>query len=102
MTIKICTIVAALASLTACQTFKPAEKTADQLAKENYICDAKKLQTLVGEQANENTGELALKKSYAKTLRWIAPDTAVTKDYRRDRLNINYDESMKIQRVSCG
>ncbi len=79
-------IIAAAVTLTGCSTFRPAEKTPEQIAKANYICNAKELQVLVGEQANDNTGELALKKSYAKTLRWIPPNSAVTSDYRQDRL----------------
>lgn len=102
MTAKLLTIAAIAITVTGCSTFQPAKKTPAQIAKANYICDAKELQVLIGEQANDNTGKLALKKSYAKKLRWIPPNSAVTMDYRKDRLNISYDDEMKIQKVSCG
>lgn len=34
--------------------------------------------------------------------RIIAPMTAVTMDYREDRLNIEYDDNRRITRVYCG
>lgn len=102
MNAKMVAMIVIATALSGCSTFRPAEKTPEQLAKANHICDAKELQVLVGEQANDNTGKLALKKSHAKTLRWIAPDSAVTMDYRQDRLNISYDDKMQIQQVSCG
>ncbi len=102
MNAKLPTIIITAIAISGCSTFKPAAKTPEQIAKADYVCDAKELQVLIGEQANDNTGKLALKKSYAKTLRWIPPNSAVTMDFRQDRLNISYDEEMQIQRVSCG
>lgn len=102
MIMKLLMMTPALIIISGCSTFQPTKKTPEQLAKSNYICDAKELQVLVGEQANDNTGELALKKSYAKTLRWIPPNSAVTMDYRQDRLNISYDSDMQITEVNCG
>lgn len=102
MNAKLLTIVVTAIAVSGCSTFQPAKKTPEQIAKANYICDAKKLQALIGEQANDNTGKLAMKKSYAKVLRWIPPNSAVTMDFRQDRLNISYDDDMKIQKVSCG
>jgi len=102
MTAKTIAIIATSFALAGCSTFAPAQKTPEQLAKANYICSASELQTLVGEQANENTGKLAQKKSNAKLLRWIPPNSAVTMDFREDRLNISYDDNMKIVQVNCG
>lgn len=36
------------------------------------------------------------------TIRVIRPGTAVTKDFRIDRLNVDVDESGKITRIYCG
>lgn len=66
-----------------------------------YDCNADALQFLVGQKATTATGARALQKSGARTLRWIAPGTAVTADYRQDRLNISYDIQMIIERVNC-
>lgn len=67
-----------------------------------YICKTDGLETLVGSQANREVGAHALNKSGAKRLRWIAPNTAVTMDFRQDRLNISYDYEMVITRINCG
>jgi hypothetical protein len=34
-------------------------------------------------------------------LRWVPPRTAVTMDYRPDRLTVSYDDAMVITKVSC-
>lgn len=67
-----------------------------------YTCQTNGLDTFVGQQANSETGATALKQSGAKSLRWIPPNSAVTMDYRQDRLNIEYNENMEIKRVNCG
>jgi hypothetical protein len=38
----------------------------------------------------------------AKVLRWVPPRTAVTMDFRADRLTVSYDDNMTIDRISCG
>ncbi|HMO68727.1 MAG TPA: I78 family peptidase inhibitor, partial [Novosphingobium sp.] len=38
----------------------------------------------------------------ARTLRWMPPRTAVTMDYRADRLTVSYDDNRIIERISCG
>jgi hypothetical protein len=40
-------------------------------------------------------------RSGARTLRWIAPDTAVTMDFRQDRLNVYVDSKGRIERFTC-
>ena len=52
-------------------------------------CDASKAQALIGRSRSAETGAEALRLSGAKALRWIAPGTMVTMDYREDRLNIH-------------
>ena len=36
------------------------------------------------------------------TLRWGPPNAAWTMDYRQDRVNVRYDERMKIVEITCG
>ena len=67
-----------------------------------YLCDASSIQSLVGEKVSSELGEQALVKSGAKTLRWIPPRTAVTRDFRTDRLNIRYNDFNRILRINCG
>ena len=67
-----------------------------------FDCSADAAQYAVGQKTSvELAGEL-MKKTGARTLRWMPPRTAVTMDFRTDRLNIEYDDAMVITRVSCG
>ena len=45
--------------------------------------------------------EPMLKATGARHLRWVPPRTAVTMDFRADRLTVSYDDNMVIERVSC-
>jgi hypothetical protein len=65
-------------------------------------CDAETLRSFVGAIATSEFSRLALKRSGAKTIRWIRPDTAVTMDYRMDRLNVRLDARNFITGIDCG
>ncbi|MDV3456462.1 I78 family peptidase inhibitor [Sphingomonas sp. HF-S4] len=65
-------------------------------------CNAAKLGTLVGKTRSAAVEAEALKLSGAKTVRWLAPDSAATMDFRVDRLNLYTDASGKITRSGCG
>jgi hypothetical protein len=65
-------------------------------------CNADAAQSFVGKQATAEAGEQLLKLTGARTLRWGPPRTAMTMDYRFDRLTVGYDDDMAITRVSCG
>ena len=65
-------------------------------------CNAEKAQHHVGHDATQAMGGAILKDSGARTLRWGPPDGVWTMDYREDRVNVRYDEKMKITAVSCG
>lgn len=43
-----------------------------------------------------------LKASGATLLRWGGPNTAFTMDYRPTRVNVIYDDTGVIERVTCG
>ena len=65
-------------------------------------CDASGLEDHVGHEASDSSGATLLKLSGARTLRWVPPRTAVTMDYRSDRLTVSYDDDMVVTRISCG
>lgn len=65
-------------------------------------CDATSVQGLIGERASEVIGARLLGETGARQLRWVPPDTAVTMDFRPDRLTVSYDANMVIERISCG
>ncbi|WP_373491378.1 I78 family peptidase inhibitor [Parasphingorhabdus sp.] len=65
-------------------------------------CDASGLQDHIGHVVSAKSGETLLDLSGARVLRWVPPRTAVTMDYRDDRLTVSYDDDMVITRISCG
>lgn len=65
-------------------------------------CDAGPAQVHVGLVASAEAGELLLQITGARVMRWVPPRTAVTMDYRVDRLTVSYDDNMVIERISCG
>ena len=65
-------------------------------------CDAAKARSLLGRSRSAEIGAEGLRLSGAKSLRWIAPGTMVTMDYREDRLNLRVDSGGKVVKVDCG
>jgi len=67
-----------------------------------YVCDAAKVQNVIGQTATQALGAEAVRASGARTMRWIAPDSAYTMDFRTDRLNIHVDAQNRVIKVNCG
>lgn len=65
-------------------------------------CDAGAVQDVLGTVATQDAGAALLQRSGARTLRWVPPRSAVTMDFRPDRLTVSYDDDMKITRIGCG
>lgn len=65
-------------------------------------CKAEAAQVHIGHDATQAKGTAILKDSGARTLRWGPPNSAWTMDYREDRVNVRYDEAMKITGITCG
>ncbi len=65
-------------------------------------CDASSIQALVGKQASPALLDQARRKSGAVTARIIRPGDIVTLEYNAQRLTLTTDESLNIQRISCG
>lgn len=65
-------------------------------------CRNEPLDQFAGQRADAALGARMLEVSDAKVLRWVPPDTAVTMDFRPDRLTVWYDESYIITKASCG
>lgn len=65
-------------------------------------CNAAAAQSLVGQPATQALGEQVLARTTAKTLRWGPPNSAWTMDYRDDRANVRYDQSMVVTAITCG
>ncbi len=65
-------------------------------------CSNDGLERFIGQQASSETGAALLQASHARTLRWGPPDSAMTMDFRPDRLTVSYDRTMTITSARCG
>ncbi len=65
-------------------------------------CNADGLADLLGREGTSALGAEALRRSGARTIRWIRPGDAVTMDFREDRLNLNLDAGGRLERANCG
>lgn len=59
-------------------------------------CGADQLQALVGQPARD------VQASFPENVRIIPPNSAVTQDFRPDRLNVDLDGAGLIVRIWCG
>lgn len=65
-------------------------------------CNADNVQDRIGQVATPELAAELLAATGARTLRWAPPRSAMTMDYRPDRLTVSYDDNMVIDRISCG
>lgn len=64
-------------------------------------CKADAAQSLIGQKATADVGSELLRRTGARVIRWVPPRTAVTMDFRADRLTVSYDDDMVITTISC-
>jgi len=65
-------------------------------------CTADAAQDMIGQRATAGLGTELLQRTGTRNLRWVPPRSAVTMDYRADRLTVGYDDAYTILRISCG
>ena len=97
------TLLAALV-LTGCSTpgtSEPAKDTAVTDAGHSR-CEAKAAEFAIGQKASPQLLEQARSRAGAQSARILKPDDMVTLEYRSDRLNLNTDDNLVINRVNCG
>ncbi|MGV7122638.1 I78 family peptidase inhibitor [Sphingopyxis sp. 550A] len=101
MDIRLIAIAAAALPLAACAASEaPAESTPPPPAE--MTCNADAGASFVGQTATPDLGGAIVKATGARTLRWGPPRSAMTMDYRQDRVNVMYDDAYKITQVTCG
>jgi len=66
------------------------------------LCDDSKLPRFVGQRASAELGATMLAASHARALRWGPPRSAMTMDFRPDRLTVAYDDAMVVTSARCG
>jgi hypothetical protein len=81
---------------------EPVEEPVPVHGETGYVCNAGRVQSLVGREATSALGAEALRLSGARTIRWIPPGAMVTMDYREDRLNIELDGRNRVTQLRCG
>jgi len=84
----------AIVMLAACQPVAQPEPMPE--GPDQALCGADALQGLVGQPAS-----VLQTMKFGQDTRIIRPDTAVTMDFRPDRLNIDIDRAERISRVYC-
>ena len=89
------------AALLASAACTPVEMRGETPAPVATACKADSLGDLVGKRASDARADVMQTRSGAQTLRWIAPNTAVTMDFRADRLNVYVDAKGRIERFTC-
>jgi outer membrane biogenesis lipoprotein LolB len=66
-----------------------------------HKCDSSNIQQFVGKVRSEALEQEMLKVSGASTVRWALFGTAVTMEYRFDRLTVFLDANNRVERISC-
>lgn len=93
-------LVTALAATAACTPVEMRGET-PAAAPVATACNADSLGDLVGKRASDARADVMQTRSGSRTLRWIAPNAAVTMDFRADRLNVYVDAKGRIERFTC-
>ncbi|WP_340588853.1 I78 family peptidase inhibitor [Erythrobacter alti] len=91
-----------VATLAGCAAAPPPELGDRPVREPAENCDASDAQHFVGRTATSQNGAALLDATGAAVLRWAPPRTALTMDYRMDRLTVSYDDDLVITRVVCG
>ena len=65
-------------------------------------CDETMTAEYIGQRATPEIGARLLQITGARTLRWAPPNSALTMDFRPDRLTVSYDQNYVIDRIACG
>lgn len=94
-------LTSALAATAACATVPPEDSEPERRMPAGE-CEADAAQRHIGERATAELGAQLLRETGARVLRWVPPRTAVTMDFRPDRLTVSYDDNYIIERISCG
>lgn len=95
-------ILLATLSLAGCKAHWDQVREEMAFTRDDPPCNAAEVQGMIGQKADIAMMERLMKGTGAKDFRWAPPNSALTMDYREDRLTVAYDEQMAITRISCG
>jgi len=92
-----------LAALTAgCMTTPAPDAPVDRAPGEGGSCTTEGTDTFIGQRATSAIGTQIRQRTGASVFQWVPPETAVTMDYRQDRVRVSYDRAMAITSIACG
>lgn len=94
-------VLLALLPLTAC-TVAQSNATTNAPSAVPATCRNEALAQFAGQPASEALGARMLRASGARVLRWVPRGSAVTMDFREDRITVYLDGSNRVERASCG
>ena len=94
--------IAAALPLAACSSGETPPESTPPPPEAEMTCKADAVQSYVGQAVTPDLGAAILQASGARALRWGPPRSAMTMDYRVDRVNVMYDDASKITQVTCG
>jgi outer membrane biogenesis lipoprotein LolB len=66
-----------------------------------YTCNNSGLQQFVGQTRSAELEAQMLRLSGARTVRWVPQGTAVTMEFRSDRLTVFLDAQNRVERLGC-
>ena len=95
MKLYLLTIAAGATALSACAT------TGDGAAFGGK-CTAEPAQRFVGQKADVANGQAIQRATGAELFRWAPPRSALTMDFREERVTVAYDDAMNITMITCG
>ena len=88
--------------LAACATASAQSPYPNRSSAETFECRTTALEQFYGKPPSAELATTILRASGAKTLRWVAHGTAVTMEFRSDRVTVALDAQNRIERISCG
>jgi hypothetical protein len=97
MKLYLLTIAAGATALSACATTTSGDGTSF-----GGKCNAEPAQRFVGEKADVAHGHAIQQITGSELLRWAPPRSALTMDFREERVTIAYDDAMTITMITCG
>ena len=95
-------IATAAPLLAACATASAQSPYPNRSSAEKFECRNTALEQFVGQAPTADVATTILRASGAKNLRWVPHGTAVTMEFRSDRVTVSLDAQTRIERVSCG
>jgi hypothetical protein len=86
-------------ALGACATAQPAYP--GSAGDPAHKCNNSNIQQFVGQPRSSALEQQMLQVSGAATVRWVPQGTAVTMEFRADRLTVFLDANNRVERISC-